>query len=185
MDQITAISVFVVAFALLLPALTQRFSRNPKLFRKIKYIILAAYVLANLYETILFREVYEQGIIKLVPFWSYAESLSLADGLQITNGRLLKQIILNILLYIPLGYLLPFIWPRLQRGLVSWKVVLIGFVCSAMTEISQMIFRIGWFEFDDMINNTMGCLIGCVMYGLIWRWNMGKERAGTKARKEK
>jgi len=185
MDQITVISVFVIAFALLLPAITQRFSRNPKLFRKIKYIIFGAYILANLYETILFRDVYEEGIIKLIPFWSYAESISLSKGLEITNGPLLEQIVLNILLYIPLGYLLPFLWPKLQDRMVSWKVVLIGLMCSAVTEVSQMILRIGWFEFDDMINNTLGCLIGCMMYGIICRRSMSKGALSEKCRKRK
>lgn len=182
MDQITVISVFVIAFALLLPALTQRFSRNPDLFQKIKYVIFGAYVLANLYETILFREVQSERIFKLIPFWSYAESLSFNGGLRITDGPLLKQIVLNILLYIPLGYLLPFLWPSLQKGAVSWKVVLSGFICSAATEISQLIFRIGWFEFDDMIHNTLGCLIGYLMYSFICRWNAGKGCVGKRKR---
>ena len=184
MDQITVISVCVVAFALLLPAFTQRFSRNPKLFRKIKYVIFGVYILANLYETILFRNVREEGVVKLIPFWSYAESISMSGGLKITNGPLLEQIVLNILLYIPLGHLLPFIWPKLQKGIVSWKVVLIGLICSAATELSHLIFRIGWFEFDDMINNAMGCLIGCVMYGMICRWNTGEGIFFPKVRKK-
>ena len=183
MDQIAVISVFVVAFALLLPAFTQRFSRNPKLFRKIKYVIFGAYVLANLYKTILFRNVREKSVMKLIPFWSYVKSISLSNGLKIVNGPLLKQIVLNILLYIPMGYLLPFVWPGLHgRSIISWKVVLIGFICSAATEVSQLVFRIGLFEFDDMIHNTLGCVIGCMMYSFICRWNAGKGCVGKRKR---
>ncbi len=43
------------------------------------------------------------------------------------------------------------------------KVVLIGFLFSASIEIIQLVFRIGLFEFDDMIDNTISCLIGAVV----------------------
>ena len=43
------------------------------------------------------------------------------------------------------------------------KVVLIGFLLSASIEIIQLVFKIGLFEFDDMIGNTIGCLIGAVI----------------------
>lgn len=43
------------------------------------------------------------------------------------------------------------------------KVVLIGFLLFATVELIQLIFKIGVFEFDDMIGNTIGCLIGAVV----------------------
>ena len=187
MDQVTSISLFVLAFALCLPLLSQLLSRRPRLLAAAKYFIFAVYVLANLYETILFRAVMPQAVAKWQPLWSYRESLAfdggplgalsrlvnggVRDGLaaaHVTNWSLLKEIVLNILLYVPLGYLLPFTWPRLGRTRsgrgIPWRVVGIGFVCSALTEITQLAFKIGWFEFDDMINNTLGCLLGCVLY---------------------
>ena len=64
--------------------------------------------------------------------------------------------------------LLPFTWCwfRSER-LLSVRVILVGFVCSALTEITQLVFRIGLFEFDDMINNTLGCAVGCLLSGLL------------------
>ena len=191
MDQVTSISLFVLLFALFLPILTQLLSRRPRLYAATKYFILGVYVLANLYETILFRTVMPETIAKLQPFWSYRESLEFSGGpwgalallmngelgVHIENRQLLKEIILNILLYIPLGYLLPYVWPGLAgKRLISWRVVGIGFLCSAATELTQLVFRIGWFEFDDMINNTGGCLIGCALYALVRR---RIERAGA------
>ena len=57
MDQVTAISIFVLWFALMLPAISQLLSRKPRLLKLAKYFIFGVYVLANLYETILFRAV--------------------------------------------------------------------------------------------------------------------------------
>ena len=37
------------------------------------------------------------------------------------------------------------------------------FLLSVSIEIVQLVFRIGLFEFDDMIGNTIGCLIGAVV----------------------
>lgn len=196
MDQVTSISLFVLLVALTLPVLTQLLARRPRLLTAAKYFIFSVYVLANLYETLLFRAVMPETIAKLQPFWSYRESLELGGGpwgalerlldgelpLHVANSALLKEILLNILLYVPMGYLLPFLWPSLARPrkadgrlpLFAWRVVLIGFVCSAITELTQLVFKIGWFEFDDMINNTAGCLLGYVLYALIQRRTMAR-----------
>ena len=48
------------------------------------------------------------------------------------------------------------------------KVVLIGFLLSTLIEIIQL-FRIGLFEFDDMIGNTIGCLIESVIGRMVKR----------------
>ena len=178
MDQVTTISLFVLFFALCLPVIHRLLHRWPKVYRFMRYVIFAVYILANLYETILFRAVKPAPTAQWLPLWSYRESLSFSGGLSVTDGPLLVEIILNILLYIPLGYLLPFLWPSLRprerQGFfpsrwVSLRIVLIGFLCSCLTEISQYVFRIGLFEFDDMINNTLGCLMGCVLYEIIQR----------------
>ncbi|MEA5015875.1 MAG: VanZ family protein [Candidatus Limiplasma sp.] len=192
MDEVTAISLIVLAVALLLPVISELLAERRLLLRGLQYLIFAVYVFANLYETLLFRVVAPAPRYELGLFWSYREALSLhrhADGglrLLITNSSLLKEILLNILLYIPLGYLLPFTWPSLagkrQRALVPsgwlrrafrllagipWKVALIGMLASVLTEVTQLVFHLGLFEFDDILNNTLGCMIGLGMYWLL------------------
>lgn len=184
MDQVTSISLFVLFFALCLPLIHRLLHRWPRVYRLMRYVIFTVYILANLYETILFRAVKPFPTAKWLPLWSYRQSLSFSDGINITDLPLLIEIILNILLYIPLGYLLPFMWPQLRprerKGFfpskwVSLRIVLIGLLCSCLTEIAQYIFRIGLFEFDDIINNTMGCMIGCVLYEIIQKLHLKTE----------
>lgn len=173
MDQVTIISIFVLVFALLLPGIAHVLRAHPRWFAAAKYTILGVYILANLYETILFRKVNADYPVKWELLWSYRESLSFPNGLkslltgtvEVANPDLLEEIILNVLLYIPLGYLLPFTFEKLK----PWQVVLIGLACSTLTEITQLIFRIGWFEFDDILNNTMGCIIGLLLYWYVVR----------------
>lgn len=87
------------------------------------------------------------------------------------NTELGIQIILNILLYIPLGYLLRFTFPRIK----AWQVIAIGCAMSALTETTQLVFRLGLFEWDDMIDNTLGTVIGVICYWGMKRV-MGKMR---------
>ncbi|NLV58778.1 MAG: VanZ family protein [Clostridiales bacterium] len=189
MDEVTAISFVVLAAALALPVITGALEERHQLLQWIRYVIFTVYVFANLYETLLFRVVTPEPRYELGLLWSYREALSIhRDGgsgirLLITDYGLLKEIILNILLYIPLGYLLPFTWPALARGrgdtspesglswlvAISHRIVPIGLICSVLTELSQLLFHLGLFEFDDIINNTLGCFLGVGLYWLLMR----------------
>ena len=194
MDEIIWIAIAVVGCALMLPVITRLLSNHHRLLRTISVLIFILYILANLSETLLFRENSSHAKFNLSLFWSYRRSLALfsesGEGmhLSVTNWSLLKQIILNILLYIPFGYLLPFAWPKLAqyRSRKSrprsigrfrpfpWIVVLIGMTLSIATEFAQLLFKSGFFELDDILNNTLGCLIGVFLYQLLLKKNAKK-----------
>ncbi len=69
--------------------------------------------------------------------------------------------VLNIVMCMPLGFLLPLIWKRCRK---CSKTVLTGFWFSLLIEITQ-IFNFRATDVDDLMTNTCGTLIG---YG-IWR----------------
>ena len=108
--------------------------------------LLAAYLLFILFETVIGRKV-GVGRVELVPFWSYS------------HPELQMEIILNYILFMPLGVLLYLCFGE-KLGL---RVVIAGFLLSALIELIQLTFKIGVFEFDDMIGNTIGCLIGAAV----------------------
>ena len=171
MLEILILLLFVLLFAWVPPFCLNKLANNPKTLRVVKFIIFGTYIYANLCETILFREVQSIRTAEPVPLWSYREALRVIGGFTITDQPLLYQIILNIILYIPMGYLLPFVWEKLQSPKwVSWSVVCIGMLCSILTELTQFIFHIGLFELDDIMNNTLGCFIGYVIYSLIQKY---------------
>jgi len=189
MDEITLVSLIVLGVALLLPVLSEWLAENDRVLQWVKYFIFTVYLIANLYETLLFRAITPDARYALGLFWSYREALSLqgSEGLRlaVTDGELLKEIILNILLYIPLGYLLPFTWPSLatyrknpvhvahqsrKQWHLPWKAIGIAFLLSTATELAQLVFHLGLFEFDDIFNNTVGCVVGSALYiGLLRR----------------
>lgn len=92
------------------------------------------------------------------PFYGYLEAWNQWS----TSGW--RNIILNILLFSPLGFLLP-VWSRRLQKL--WRTVLCGFVFSLLIELVQLITLLGIFEVDDLINNTFGVLIG-YGYGMLF-----------------
>ena len=112
--------------------------------------LLAAYILFILMETVLGRES-GVGRVELVPFWSYS------------HPELRMEIIVNYVLFIPLGLLL-YLCLGEKFGL---RVVMAGFLLSVTVELIQLTFKIGVFEFDDMIGNTIGCFAGAVAGMLI------------------
>lgn len=68
--------------------------------------------------------------------------------------------ILNLLLFVPFGFLLPFIWP-VTGGLKY--TVLSGLSFSLLVEISQL-FNIRHTDIDDLLLNTLGTLIGYLLF---------------------
>ncbi len=154
MDRVTAYSFLVLAMVLALPVISHMLRKRPIALKYINYIILAVYLFANMYLTILSRPVRIYHHMELTPFWSYALALERAD--------LREEILLNIILYIPFGYLLHYAFPKLKW----WMAVLGGFLLSGFTEAVQLFFKLGLCEVDDLISNTLGTLAGVGLYML-------------------
>lgn len=51
---------------------------------------------------------------------------------------------------------------KFQKSL--WGVGFIGFFCSLLTETIQLVMHLGWFDLDDLLNNTMGCIVAMVFF---------------------
>lgn len=70
----------------------------------------------------------------------------------------------NVLAFVPFGLLLPL--------LVKWarsfgKTLVLGFEFSLLVEILQLFGKVGSFDVDDIILNTLGVLIGYVLFWLM------------------
>lgn len=71
---------------------------------------------------------------------------------------------LNILLFVPLGALLPLLWKHCSM----WQTVGTGFMLSLLIELSQL-FNYRATDVDDLLMNTLGTLLGYAVYALILR----------------
>lgn len=95
---------------------------------------------------------------EIVPFWSYHEIFLNHDT------DLLIQNFYNIAVFIPLGFLMPCCEFKIKGRNIGEKETLIFGICfSAFIEITQLVTRLGYFEFDDMIHNTLGVIIGILL----------------------
>lgn len=73
----------------------------------------------------------------------------------------LKEIIENILIFIPLGLLLK------MKDLSPKKIFLLGFLLSFTYEFLQYIFSIGVTDITDIITNTIGAILGSLTYSIL------------------
>ena len=77
------------------------------------------------------------------------------------NGRedLLAENIMNVVVFIPVGLLLSIAF----KQVTWWKALLIGCCFSVTIEALQFFLMRGFSELDDVMHNTLGCLIGWCM----------------------
>lgn len=93
-----------------------------------------------------------------MPFWSYK---AYESG---KYPSLLPEILMNIIGFIPLGFLMRAAFHKLKW----WQVILTGFLVSVSIETLQYIFNLGFAEFDDVFNNTLGVAIGYSLYAITY-----------------
>ena len=101
----------------------------------VKWAMIAGYIYFILTKTVLFRAPYPEPIFQPL-FW------------ELQNG-MWSDIRLNILLFIPLGFLIG-----------GWNGLIFGLVLSCGIELTQYLIRLGFCELDDVLNNTIGTAIG-------------------------
>lgn len=122
--------------------------------KRIQIISSAAAVLymsGLIYVTLSSREMGAEYKYKLELFWSYRKIIN--EG----NKFYLWENMANVVAFIPLGiFLFDFIGEKLRW----YHAVLVGLICSAGIECSQLVWKLGLFEFDDMFHNTLGTWIG-------------------------
>ncbi len=77
------------------------------------------------------------------------------------NSYYIKVLIYNIMAFIPMGFLLPLISKRARN---MYFTIIVATAFSSLIEISQLITVLGTFDIDDILLNTLGALIGYVLY---------------------
>lgn len=166
MDEVTIISLVLMAGMALSTVFSVYLEKHNKTLQWIKWIAFGIYIAVNLYMTVLWRQIGDGPKYELELFWSYKKAILEQ------NSEYLKEILLNILLYIPFGFLLPDIWNRMRL----LKAFAIGIVSSFVTEFIQLVFCIGLFEFDDVISNGIGFLCGYGCYKTLSKFYRKEDR---------
>ncbi|MFJ5715983.1 VanZ family protein [Neobacillus sp. NPDC093127] len=105
-----------------------------------------------------------------IPFKTIIYYLFLAD---INLNIRIVNLVGNIIGFAPFG----FIVPLLSKRFLSLKNVTIATAClSLLFELTQLVFKFGSFDVDDLILNTLGGMLGYLPIKLIWVFiNQGKK----------
>ena len=81
----------------------------------------------------------------------------------------ITQVILNIILFIPMGYLLPYLFAWFRKG-VKPKVTLASFLISLSVENVQLVTKLGYYDLDDLVTNTFGGFLGGLLFMTFAFW---------------
>ncbi len=160
--SIVAISIFLLGLVLNHTAF-KRMGKKVKSLNKwsgLAYAGLSYELAFVLTVTLSGRERIMDNSWEVIPFASW--HIVFEEG----NIALLIQILANILLFIPLGFLLPCCFKRCRRYRYT---ILSSALLSLTIELIQGIAQIGLFETDDVIHNTLGACVGLGAYAVIRR----------------
>ncbi len=86
------------------------------------------------------------------------------------------NIVGNVIAFMPFGFFLPEIWQPTRRW---YTTTLLGFLFSLCMETIQLIGRVGSFDVDDLLLNTIGAFAGYLSFCLgrgLWRKWFGTNR---------
>ena len=78
---------------------------------------------------------------------------------------------MNVIMLMPLGFLLPYIWKNYRNPL---KVTLTGFLFSAFIEFAQLPTN-RLVDIDDLMMNTLGAILGYVVWRMIGKYFFNKK----------
>lgn len=137
--------------------------KNKKLIKILFYIYIAFLILfvvlkfdgsferiISLHNSIIENEKDGLRNINLIPFRSISPYLR-----NITMPYAFKNIIANILVFIPLGF---FVSNKNSKNVFKALIICLGVILSI--ELIQLFFKIGFFDVDDIILNFIGSLLG-------------------------
>lgn len=137
----------------------------------IKFFCLVCFLiyLALLIYLLIFYEEYDRTMANrsyrynLIPFaeirrfWVYRK--------QIGIGKVISNLAGNVIGFLPFGMLLPAFSRRFRSGIL---VTFLSFDVSLCIELIQLTFKVGIFDVDDIMMNTLGGLIGYGIFVILY-----------------
>jgi len=178
MKQAFILTLLVVGGLLLLP-LGERLLKK-KISTNVYYTTWASlYICSVLYFTLLCRSYRAVVHFRFIPFQTYKIALSCWLGIksyskavchsvlrssrnifEVTKNSPIEDNLLNITLFLPFGFLAGYLFKKTAL----WKILASATALSTVIEIIQAVFHLGSCSIDDVLNNTLGTLLGWLLY---------------------
>lgn len=122
-------------------------------FRKL--FLLAFVTSLILFRTLLNRNLWMNPLSNIMGGWSIWETV---------NGerQLTTACIENVIMMVPFSTMV--MWTFNMRDKILWQSGKIAFLFSALIELLQVLLRLGTFQLSDIVYNTVGGIIGGILY---------------------
>ncbi len=91
---------------------------------------------------------------EILRFWAYRD--------QVGFSVMFTNLFGNILIFVPFGFFLP----MASRYRSFWTTLFCSFALSLGVEIFQFLTRVGSFDVDDLILNTLGGILGYAIFAV-------------------
>lgn len=144
-------------------------NNHKKQIRLLCRVLFALYI-AGLVYFLFFAEMLDRTGIErsyrynLIPFREIRRFIVYADHLG--PMAVISNLFGNIVIFMPFGFLVP-ILGRKKRNF--WFTSLLSFALSLTVECIQLVTRTGCFDVDDIFLNTIGGILGYLVYALMQR----------------
>ena len=144
-------------------------NNHKKQIRLLCRVLFALYI-AGLVYFLFFAEMLDRTGIErsyrynLIPFMEIRRFIVYADLLG--PMAVISNLFGNIVIFMPFGFLVP-ILGRKKRNF--WFTSLLSFALSLTVECIQLVTRTGCFDVDDIFLNTIGGMLGYLVYALVQR----------------
>lgn len=126
----------------------------------ILYVLLLVYFLffSEEYGRAAGERMYRYNLVPFVEirrFWVYRRQLGMF--------AVITNIFGNVIGFIPYGFILPVITHKCRSG---FFIIASGFALSLLVETVQLVAKVGCFDVDDLILNTLGAAIGYILFAV-------------------
>lgn len=143
-------------------SITNSMAANKKKRNLLKWVCFLAYLLFLSYIVFYNRIERNEYRYNLVLFQEIGRYYYL--GMNTGNWRLfIFNVIGNIVVFMPVGMFLPSLFSRCRNILFT---TILSFEISLCVELVQLITRVGSFDVDDLLLNTIGGVCGFILYSI-------------------
>ncbi|HCM90232.1 MULTISPECIES: VanZ family protein [Vagococcus] len=164
---------FVLAFVILT---IYNYKHQKRLFKIMHYREINHYILG--YGVMLYLLIMLKEIIGFPSLSNWQRVLNVQGNIFDPNisfipfgTGILHSDYLNILMFVPLGFLLPLMWSKYHSFKETLKY---AFFLSLFIELSQLFTRFRATDINDLITNTFGAVIGWLFYLAVSKWLLEK-----------
>ena len=147
-------------------------------FLRFLFVVYAALLLWLLFDRPVARDPafdYAQQLrehMNLVPFHTIGNYWQVVKRMEFTSlfYHCVINLAGNVLLFIPIGYFMPRLWPFLRN---FFSFLLACVMAVTLVELLQLVTLLGSLDIDDLILNLFGMLVGYTLYMIL---NKGGKR---------